>query len=103
MSFPLPLSINDADAAERSVSYFTERKIFSALSSAVNDELSERGRSGFCQLFEKHGLFTWRFDPSEWSDPLVGFRGVPASAPRAAGGSAFVGPSQEAAYSGPAP
>ena len=54
MSFPLPLSINDADAAERSVSYFTERKIFSALPSAVNYELSERGRSGFCQLFEKH-------------------------------------------------
>jgi hypothetical protein len=28
MSFPLPLSMNDADAAKRSVSYFTEGKIY---------------------------------------------------------------------------
>jgi hypothetical protein len=28
MSFPLPLSMNDADAGKRSVRYFTDGKIF---------------------------------------------------------------------------
>jgi hypothetical protein len=44
MSLPLPLSMNDADAAKRSVSYFTQGEIFYALTpSMVNSELSDTG------------------------------------------------------------
>src|SRR6266436_3213128 len=43
MSFPLPLSMNDADAAKRSVSYFAEGKFFYALPSSVNYEPSDTG------------------------------------------------------------
>src|SRR5437762_1443248 len=35
MSFPLPLSMNDADAPRRGVSYFTHREILSALPISV--------------------------------------------------------------------
>src|SRR6516225_3549190 len=44
MSFPLPRSMNDADAAKRSVSYFTEGNFFYALTpSPVNVEPSDTG------------------------------------------------------------
>ena len=37
MSFPLPLSMNDADAAKRSVSYFTEGKFFLRLNPIIGE------------------------------------------------------------------
>ena len=69
MSFPLPLSMNDADAAKRSVRYFTDGKIFYALTpSSMNLELSDtRLFEDLHQLFEKYGLLTQRFDPEKGS------------------------------------
>ena len=57
MSFPLPLSMNDADAAKRSVRYFTGGKIFYALTpSSMNLELSATGREGFDRVAEFRGV-----------------------------------------------
>jgi hypothetical protein len=59
MSFPLPLSINEADAAERSVSYFTPGEIFFGVPLSVNYELPDTKLfDDLYQLFEKHGFLT---------------------------------------------
>jgi len=59
MGFPLPLSINEADAAERSVSYFTPGEIFSVVLLLVNYELPDTKLfDDLYQLFEKHGFLT---------------------------------------------
>ena len=57
--FPLPLTINEADAAERSVSYFTPGEIFPGAPLSVNYELPKtRLFDDLYQLFEKHGFLT---------------------------------------------
>jgi len=80
--------MNDADAAKRSVRYFTGGKFFYALTpSSMNVELSDTGLFEYLhQLFEKYGLLTQRCDPEKGFDRVVGFRGIPASTARAAGG-----------------
>ena len=53
----------------------------------MNLELSDTGLFEYLhQLFEKYGLLTQRCDPEKGFDRVVGFRGVPASTARAAGG-----------------
>jgi hypothetical protein len=54
-----PASINDADAAKRSVSYFTLGEIFSAVPLSVNYEVPDTKLfDDLYQLFEKHGFLT---------------------------------------------
>ena len=51
--------MNDADAAKRSVSYFTPGEIFSGAPLSVNYELPDMKLfDELFQLFEKHGFLT---------------------------------------------
>jgi hypothetical protein len=59
MGFPLLLSINETDAAERSVSHFTPGEFFSAVPLSVNYERpNTKLFDDPYQLFEKHGFLT---------------------------------------------